>query len=84
MGGKNNNRWWEFRPDEKVAPDFAGWPNIFNVPYYDRQSYKICGQGPYTIKKIWGTFCNEIFMQFYEVSGTFRAHQFIHANHYPC
>jgi len=67
------NRFWEFKPGESVIPNFIGFPEISNVIYYDNESFFLEKFGPFTILKIWSTLCNEIFIQFLEIPGTFRS-----------
>lgn len=76
------NKWWEFKPSESVMPNFNGFPEIFNVGYYDKESFSLEKVGPFTILKIWSTLCNEIFIQFLEIPGTFRAFQFRKFNYF--
>lgn len=70
------NRWWEFKPGESVILDFYGFPEIFNVSYYDKESFQLEKSGPFTVLRIWSTLCGEVFFQFLEIRGTFRPFQF--------
>lgn len=77
------NKWWEFKPGEAIIPDFYGFPEIFNVSYYDKENFYLEKFGPFTILRIWSTLCSEIFIQFIEIKGTFPAFQFRRFNQYP-